>query len=53
MQENSACSVSMDHLLKESDSSASRIVVVQGVPGIGKSTFSWKFCRQWAKGKIY
>ncbi len=27
-------------------------VVVQGVPGIGKSIFAWKFCRKWAKGKI-
>ena len=52
MQENSFSPVTMDKLLEENDSSFSKIIVVQGVPGIGKSTFAWKFCRQWAKGKI-
>ena len=50
MQENSMSPVTMDKLFE--DSSCSKTVVVQGVPGIGKSTFAWKFCRQWAKGKI-
>ena len=53
MQENSTCPVSMNCLLEQNDSSSPQIVMVQGVPGIGKSTFAWKFCRQWAKGKIY
>ena len=29
-----------------------RIVVVEGAPGVGKSTFAWEFCRQWERGKI-
>ena len=45
--------VSMDDLLQPTDSTPPKIVVVQGVPGIGKSTFAWKFCRRWAKGKNY
>ena len=53
MQENSMIRVSMENLLQTKDSSSPKIVVVQGVPGIGKSTFAWTFCRRWAKGKIY
>ena len=25
---------------------------MEGAPGIGKTTFAWKVCRKWAKGKI-
>ncbi len=53
MQNNRMVSISMSDLLKEKNGLLPKIVVVQGVPGIGKSTFAWKFCRKWAKGKIY
>ena len=53
MKNNSMNSISMENLLTEKDGSLPKFVIVQGVSGIGKSTFSWKFCRQWAKGKIY
>ena len=29
-----------------------KLILVEGAPGIGKTTFSWKVCRKWAKGKI-
>ena len=29
-----------------------KFVLVEGAPGVGKSTFAWKACRKWAKGKI-
>ena len=29
-----------------------RIIVVEGAPGVGKSTFAWEFCRRWESGKI-
>jgi len=29
-----------------------RCILVEGAPGVGKSTFTWKLCRQWSKGKI-
>ena len=29
-----------------------RIVVVEGAPGVGKSTFAWEFCRRWQRGEI-
>ena len=51
--ENKVTPISMEELLQPKDGSPPKIVVVQGVPGIGKSTFAWKFCRRWAKGKIY
>ena len=53
MLQNGMDQVSMDDLLQPIDGSPIKILVVQGVPGIGKSTFAWKFCRKWAKGKIY
>ena len=29
-----------------------KFVLVEGAPGVGKTTFAWKACRKWAKGKI-
>lgn len=29
-----------------------RFVLVEGAPGVGKSTFAWEACRRWAKGEI-
>ena len=28
------------------------LVLIEGAPGVGKTTFSWEFCRKWAKGEI-
>ena len=53
MKNNSMDHISMEDLLAEKDGSLPKFVIIQGVPGIGKSTFAWKFCRKWAKGKIY
>ena len=53
MQNNRMDPISMEDILTEKDGSLPKAVIVQGVPGIGKSTFAWKFCRKWAKGKIY
>ena len=53
MLDNSMTPVALDDLLVTKDGSPPQTVVVQGAPGIGKSTFAWKFCRKWAKGKLY
>ena len=35
----------MDNILKSDDKV--RLIVVEGAPGIGKSTLAWELCRQW------
>ena len=37
---------------KQEDGTPAKLILVEGAPGIGKTTFSWKVCRKWAKGKI-
>ena len=29
-----------------------KFVLVEGAPGVGKSTFAWEACRKWGEGKI-
>ena len=29
-----------------------KLVLIEGAPGVGKTTFSWEFCRKWGRGKI-
>ena len=53
MLDNCMIPVSLDDILVTKDGSPPKTVVVQGAPGIGKSTFAWKFCHKWAKGKLY
>ena len=53
LTENKVTPISMENLLQPKDGSPPKTAIVQGVPGIGKSTFAWNFCRRWAKGKIY
>ena len=37
--------IKIDEILKEDGNT--RLVVVEGAPGIGKSTLAWELCRQW------
>ena len=37
--------IEMDDILKGGDKV--RLVVVEGAPGVGKSTLAWELCRQW------
>ena len=32
--------------------SSKRVILVEGAPGVGKSTFAWEFCRRWERGEI-
>ena len=34
------------------DGSQPKVVLMEGAPGVGKTTFAWDQCRQWAEGKL-
>ena len=34
------------------DNSQPKVVLIEGTPGVGKTTFAWDQCRQWAEGKL-
>ena len=34
------------------DGSQPKVVLIEGAPGVGKTTFAWQQCRQWAEGKL-
>ena len=46
----------MEDIAKTDDGSIlkgrQRCILVEGAPGVGKSTFAWEVCQQWGKGKI-
>lgn len=36
----------------DEDDVVPKFVLVEGAPGVGKSTFAWEACRKWAEGEI-
>ena len=34
------------------DGSTPKVILIEGAPGVGKTTFAWEQCRQWAEGKL-
>ena len=45
-------SISMEEIGKEKGNTLPKCILVEGAPGVGKSTFAWKLCRKWSKGKL-
>jgi hypothetical protein len=46
-------SITFDDIAKpDEDGVLPKLVLVEGAPGVGKSTFAWEACRKWAKGEI-
>jgi len=43
----------LEDILTTHNTSTPKCVLVEGASGIGKSTFAWKACLKWAKGKLF
>ena len=44
--------IAKDISLSNEKDSAGRLILVEGAPGVGKSTFAWEFCRRWERGEV-
>lgn len=42
-------SLRIDEVGRLKDGSTAYYILIEGAPGIGKTTFAWELCRQWAK----
>ena len=40
-----------DIVLDLPDTAFEKVILVEGAPGVGKSTFAWEFCRKWERGE--
>ena len=45
-------SISMETIGQPKGKFLPKCILVEGAPGVGKSTFAWKLCRKWSKGKL-
>ena len=43
----------MDQIASKVKGKFSKLVVVKGAPGGGKTTLSWELCRRWANGEVW
>ena len=48
----SKASVDMEHILDTPPGTEQCCVLVEGAPGVGKTTLSWEICRRWAEGSL-
>ena len=47
------CLIDFDQIARGlSATTSERVILVEGAPGVGKSTFAWEFCRRWERGEI-
>ena len=44
--------VNFEDIGKQEDGTPAKLILVEGAPGIGKTTFAWKVCQKWAEKKI-
>ena len=45
--------IDFDDIVKDlPDTALEKVILVEGAPGVGKSTFAWEFCRRWERGEI-
>ena len=51
--EGRKCPIDMNEIAANLPSQAmKKVILVEGAPGVGKSTFAWEFCRRWERGEI-
>ena len=51
--EGRKCPIDMNEIAANLPSqSMKKVILVEGAPGVGKSTFAWEFCRRWERGEI-
>ena len=44
--------IKFEEVGKPSHHHRQKLVLIEGATGVGKTTFSWEFCRKWGKGEI-
>ena len=44
--------IKFEEVGKPSSHHRQKLLLLEGAPGVGKTTFSWEFCRKWGKGEI-
>ena len=44
--------IKFEEVSKRSRHHRQKLILIEGAPGVGKTTFSWEFCRKWGKGEI-
>ena len=45
--------VKMEQILDTPPGTKQHCVLVEGAPGVGKTTLSWEICRRWAEGNLF
>ena len=45
--------VKLENLLDTQEGKKLKCVLIEGAPGVGKSTFSWEICKRWAHGILF
>ena len=50
--EKSKRAMDISQIAQLPDGSQPKCILLEGAPGVGKSTFAWKLCRKWGKGKL-
>ena len=44
--------IHLNEVARDVPATDKKVVLVEGAPGVGKSTFAWEFCRRWERGEI-
>ena len=45
--------IEIEHVLTPDQGKRLKCVLVEGGPGVGKSTFSWELCKRWGEGQLF